>query len=171
MRWLLFFLTLLSIPALAETRSADQYFFQPKLDDLKSDLADLRKEGKTGILLMFEMDDCPFCERMKNTVLNQSPIQDYFRQHFIIYPMDTRGDVSLFDFKGKETTEKDFALAQRARATPTFVFYDKDGNEITRFTGITQTVGEFMLLGRYVVDGVYKKEPFNVYKKQVQVSQ
>lgn len=41
------------------------------------------------------------------------------------------------------------------------------GNPATRFTGATQTAEEFLLLGRYVVDGVHKtKLPFNVYKKQ-----
>lgn len=170
MRWLLLLLAFLAVPALAETRSAEQYFFQPKFGDLKSDLPELGKNGKTGILLMFEMDDCPFCERMKNTVLNRSEVQDYYRQHFIIYPMDTRGDVALTDFSGKQTTEKDFALTQRARATPTFIFYGPDGKELTRFTGITQTPDEFMLLGRYVVDGAYKREPFNVYKKEAQTA-
>jgi thioredoxin-related protein len=24
-----------------------------------------RAEGKQGVLIMFEMDDCPFCSRMK----------------------------------------------------------------------------------------------------------
>lgn len=169
MRWLLLLLlSLLAFPALAEPRNADEYFFQPKMGDLKGDLADLRKDGKTAVLLMFEMADCPFCERMKNTVLNQSQVQAYFRQHFIIYPMDTRGAVELTDFKGKSTTEKAFALEQRARATPTFVFYNADGNEVTRFTGLTRSADEFMLLGRYVVEGAYQTAPFNVYKKRPQ---
>jgi len=170
MRWLLLLLAFLTVPALAETRNPGEYFFQPKMGDLKGDLADARQAGKTGILLMFEMDDCPFCERMKNTVLNQRQVQDYFRQHFIIYPMDTRGSIELTDFKGKSTTEKAFALEQRARATPTFIFYDTAGNEVTRFTGITQTADEFMLLGRYVVTGEYQKAPFNVYKKQARAA-
>jgi thioredoxin-related protein len=168
MRWLLVILALLAFTAQAETRNPEEYFFQPKFGDLKSDLAELRKENKSAILLMFEMDECPFCDRMKHTVLNQSDIQDYFRRHFIIYPMDTRGDVALTDFQGKTTTEKDFALTQRARATPTFIFYDADGKEITRFTGATRTPDEFMLLGRYVVDGAYKQRPFNVYKQEAQ---
>jgi len=171
MRWLLLLLALLAFPVLAETRSAEESFFQPSLGDLRSDLTDLRQEHKTGVLLMFEMDDCPFCERMKHTVLNQSEVQDYYRKHFIIYPMDTRGDAALTDFKGNATTEKAFALQQRARATPTFIFYDDSGNEITRFTGITQNVKEFMLLGRYVVEGAYKNMPFNVYRKQALAGQ
>ncbi|MFA5081676.1 MAG: thioredoxin family protein [Hydrogenophilaceae bacterium] len=166
MRWLLLLLVFMSLPALAEVRDPNENFFQPKLGDLKEDLAAARAEGKNGILLMFEMDDCPFCDRMKRTVLNQSQVQDYFRQHFIIYPMDTRGDAAMVDFKGKDTNEKSFALEQRARATPTFIFYDLDGNEMARFTGATQTVDEFMLLGRFVVGGIYKDMKFNVYKRQ-----
>lgn len=166
MRWLLLLLAFLSLSALAEVRDPNEHFFQPKLGDLKDDLAAAKADGKAGILLMYEMDDCPFCDRMKHTVLNQSQVQDYYRQHFVIYPMDTRGDAPMVDFKGKQTTEKDFSLEQRARATPTFVFYDLDGNEMTRFTGATQTVDEFLLLGRFVVDGTWKAMKFNVYKRQ-----
>lgn len=168
MRWLLMLLALICLPALAEVRDPGEHFFQPKLGNLKDDLSTARAEGKQGIVLMFEMDECPFCDRMKRTVLNQSQVQDYFRQHFIVYPMDTRGDAPMIDFKGKDTTEKAFSLEQRARATPTFVFYDLDGNPVTRFTGATQTTDEFLLLGRYVVEGHYKNEPFNVFKRKLQ---
>lgn len=166
MRWILLLLACLGLPALAEVRDPNEHFFQPKLGDLKGDLAEAKAAGKLGMLLMFEMDECPFCDRMKRTVLNQSQVQDYYRKHFIVYPMDTRGDAAMVDFAGKETTEKAFSLAQRARATPTFVFYGLDGKEMARFTGATQTVDEFMLLGRYVVEGSWKTMPFNVYKRQ-----
>ena len=170
MRWLLLLLTFLSLPALAEVRDPGEHFFHPKLGDLKEDLAAAKTDGKTGVLLMFEMDECPFCDRMKRTVLNQSPVQDYFRNYFVIYPMDVKGDVPVTDFKGKASTEKAFALEQRARATPAFVFYDLDGNEIARFTGATQTVDEFLLLGRFVVEGAYKTTKFNVYRRQAQAA-
>jgi thioredoxin-related protein len=168
MRWIWLLLAFFTLSAHAEVRDPGEHFFQAKLGDLKDDLATAKAEGKVGILLMFEMDDCPFCDRMKRTVLNQSAVQDYFRKHFIVYPMDTKGDAPMVDFKGNNTSEKAFALEQRARATPTFIFYDLNGNPIHRFTGATQTVDEFMMLGRYVVDGTYKSMPFNVYKRQAQ---
>ncbi len=166
MRWLILILALVCINARAEVRDPGSHFFQPKLGDLRGDLDSARQEGKKGILLMFEMDDCPFCHRMKQTVLNQSEVQDYFRAHFLIYAMDTKGDAPLVDFKGKDTTEKAFALEQRARATPTFIFYDLEGNSMTRYTGAAQTTEEFMLLGRYVAEGHYKSGPFSAYKRQ-----
>lgn len=160
-------LGLSSLPALAEVRDPHSHFFMSKLGDFKDELATARQEGKQGVLIMFEMEDCPFCARMKTTVLNQSQVQDYFRKHFLIYDLDVKGDAPMTDFKGRPTTEKAFALEQRARATPVFVFYDLEGNAVTRFTGPTQTADEFILLGRYVVEGVYKTNvPFNVYKKQ-----
>lgn len=166
LRWLLLLGLFLTLPALAEVRDPTVHFFQPKLGDLHDDLATARQEGKLGVLLMFEMDDCPFCQRMKATVLNRADVQEFFRRHFLIYSIDTKGDVPIIDFQGRETTEKSFALAQRARATPVFVFYDLDGQPLTRYTGATQTADEFLLLGRYVVEGAYKSTPFNVYKRQ-----
>jgi thioredoxin-related protein len=172
MRWLTFVLALVltslaPLSVFAEVRDPQSHFFMSKLGDFKDELAAARQQGKQGVLIMFEMDDCPFCARMKANILNQSQVQDYFRKHFLIYDMDVKGDTPMVDFKGKETTEKAFALEQRARATPVFLFYDLDGNAVTRFTGATQTVDEFLLLGRYVVEGVYKTNvPFNVFKKQ-----
>lgn len=159
-------LSLGNVSAAAEVRDPHTHFFMPKLGDFKEELAVARSEGKQGVLIMFEMEDCPFCARMKATVLNQGQVQDWYRKHFLIYAMDVKGDTAMTDFKGKDTTEKAFALEHRARATPTFIFFDLEGNGVTRFTGATQTAGEFLLLGQYVVDGVYKTMPFNVYKRQ-----
>ena len=170
MRWLTLVLSITMIGLLpaahAEVRDPHTYFFMPKLGDFKDELSTARSEGKKGVLIMFEMEECPFCSRMKASVLNQSDVQDWYRKHFLIYSVDVRGDAPMADFGGKNTTEKAFALENRARATPTFLFFDLDGNVVTRFTGATQTANEFMLLGRFVVDGEYKTSRFDVYKRQ-----
>jgi thioredoxin-related protein len=152
-------------PAWAETRDPGNYFFQPKFGDLKADLDVARQQGKKGIFLFFEMDDCPFCERMKTTILNQSDVQDAFRAKFLLFPIDVNGDTQMIDFQGNETTEKAFAFAHRVRATPTMLFFDLDGKLVTRHTGPTKSKEEFLLLGQYVVDGVYATEPFTKYKQ------
>ena len=151
----------------AETRDADAHFFDMKLGDFKSELATAKKEGKTGIMIMFEQADCPFCFRMKNTILNQSEVQDYYHQHFLIFPVDIRGSVPMEDFKGNETTEKAFSVAHRVYGTPVFDFFDLDGNLITRFPGTAKDVNEFLLLGRCVVEGACKTTSFFAYKRQL----
>jgi thioredoxin-related protein len=151
---------------IAETRDAEKNFFDAKLGDFKSELAVAKKAGKKGIVLMYELDDCPFCFRMKQTVLNQSEVQDYYHQYFLIFPVDIKGDIDMVDFKGKHTTEKAFGLEQRIYGTPVFDFFDLDGNPIVRFPGAAKDANEFLLLGRYVVDGAYKNMPFAKYKRQ-----
>jgi thioredoxin-related protein len=150
----------------AETRDAHRYFFDTKMGDFKSELAEAGKAGKKGILIMYELEDCPFCFRMKQTILNQSEVQDYYRQNFLIFPVDIKGDVAMVDFKGKATTEKAFGLEQRIYGTPVFDFFDLEGNQLVRFPGAAKDVNEFMLLGKYVVEGAYKTMPFAKYKRQ-----
>ncbi len=151
----------------AETRDAEEYFFDLKLGDFKNELAAAQKDGKTGIMIMFEQVDCPFCYRMKHTILNQSEVQDYYHKHFLIFTVDIRGSIPMEDFKGKETTEKAFSIENRVYGTPVFDFFGLDGKLITRFPGTAKDVNEFMLLGRCVVEGACKTASFNAYKRQL----
>ncbi len=159
------FTLLLALPSWAETRDPSTHFFQPKFGDFQAELAAAKQQGKKGIFLFFEMDDCPFCARMKSTILNQAEVQDAYRAQFLVYPVDVNGDTQMTDFQGKATTEKAFAFENRVRATPTMLFFDLDGKLVTRFTGPARDKDEFLLLGRYVADGAYASQPFSKYKQ------
>jgi thioredoxin-related protein len=129
MRWLhlalLGSLLVLSFATRAVERDPGEYFFDQTLGDFTEELETAAGEGKLGILLMFEMDDCPFCQRMKSRVLNQSEVQDYYKKRFLIFPMDIEGDIEITDFQGQQVKQKDFAFKQfRVRATPVFGFFN-----------------------------------------------
>lgn len=151
----------------AETRDPHQYFFGQNLGDFKGELAVAKQEGKKGILIMFEVDDCPFCHRMKQTILSQSEVQDYYRSNFLIFSVDAVGANPMVDFKGRQTTEKNYANENRIRATPVFVFFNLEGNQVMRFTGAAKDTNEFLQLGRYVAEGAYKSMPFAKFRQQV----
>lgn len=145
-------------------------FFDDSFGDFQEELANAADDGKKAILLMFEMDECPFCHRMKRTVLNQPSVQEYFHEHFKIFSVDVEGDVEVTDFQGNVVLEKDMSLQQfRVRATPVFQFVDLEGNPIKRgrFTGATSGVEEFMLFGRYIVEEKYTEMPFIRYKRGI----
>ncbi len=152
----------------AEIRSPENYFFHQTFGDLTEEVEIAKEEGQVSIMVMFELNDCPWCERMKHTVLNQSDIQDYYRKHFRILMMNVEGDNIITDFDGTEILEKDWALKHnRIRATPVFLFLDLDGKRVTRFTGATKNAEEFMLLGKFVVEGHYKDTNFVKYKRKM----
>lgn len=162
-------LWLVSQLAVAElTRNPDEFFFNQTLGDLKEELQVAADDGKKAVMIMFEADDCPFCARMKKTILNQPDVQDYYRENFLILKMDIEGDVEIVDFQGNPVSQKDFSYKQfRVRATPVFAFFDLQGNLIkgSRFTGAMATKDEFMMYGRFVADGHVNSMNFTKYKR------
>lgn len=106
-------------------RDAMNYFFDSSFKNLKEEAELAKQEGKQGIFVMFSDEDCPWCLKMKTTILNQVSVQDYYRKHFRILHIDTKGDTMMADFSGKEISEKDFAFkVNRVRATPVFMIFD-----------------------------------------------
>jgi len=163
----LFFLVSLFFYSLSSYALSADDFFDQNMGDFQEELQVAKDEGKKGILLFFELDECPFCHRMKITILNQPEVIAYFKKHFLIFQVDIEGDVEMTDFQGKLTTQKDFAFKQhRVRATPVLAFFDLNGKRVTRYTGATSSKQEFMWLGEYVVSESYKKQRFSRYKRE-----
>ncbi len=148
------------------------YFFNDTFGDFQEELQRAREEGKQGIFIFFEMDECPFCHYMKEHVLNQPRVQAYYRQHFLNFAVDIEGDVEITDFQGRPTTMKDFAFKQyRVRATPVLAFFDLNGKLVHRYTGRTKGVDEFLWLGEYVAEGHYRKMSFTRFKRMKRQAQ
>ena len=154
-----------------ETREA-KLFFDEAFDDYQQELTIAKENGKQGILIMYEMENCPFCARMKATVLNHGNIQDYFHKNFRIMSVDIDGDIEITNFKGDSTTQKDFSLKNRVRATPVFQFFDLDGKPLKngKLTGATKNKDEFLLLGKFIASKENEKQSFSRYKRALKVS-
>jgi thioredoxin-related protein len=169
---LLFAVTLLAghlpVASAAEaTRDPMQYFFQQGFNNLPDEVASAKSGGQQAILIMFEAEDCPWCAKMKATVLNQVTVQDYYRKHFRILMMDVNGDVPMTDFGGQEMPQKEFAFKHnRVRATPVFVFFGLDGKLLTKYTGAVRDPEEFLWLGEFVASNAWKTTNFTAYKRE-----
>ncbi len=152
----------------AAPRDPEEFFFDQTLGDLQEELETARAEGKRGILLFFEQEECPFCYRMKTTIFNQPEVQDFFRERFLILSMDIESDVEMTDFQGRPTTPKKFfrVVARNRGATPVLAFFDLDGNLVVRYTGATAGVEEFLWLGEYAAEGIYRQMSFPRYKRE-----
>lgn len=142
-----------------------EHFFHPFLGDLKAELDEAKGTGRKGVLVMFHFDDCPACLRMKRDILAREDVQRYFRQHFVIVPIDTKGAIEITDFAGARWVEKDFARAVPVVGTPTFVFYGMDGRPMVRHVGEIRDPREFLLLGEFVASGDYRSQTFAQYKQ------
>ena len=150
----------------AELRDPYAHFFNDTFGDFTEELENARDDGKKGIFVFFEMDECPFCHYMKDNVFNRSAVQDYYRENFLCFSIDIEGDVEMVNFDGEPMPQKDFAFkVNRVRATPVLAFYDLDGQRIHRYTGRTRGGDEFLRMGRFVAEGHYKTTSFTRYKR------
>lgn len=149
----------------SELRNPEEYFFQQSFGDMTDELATAGEEGKKFLMVMFELSNCPWCERMKNEVLNRSEIQDYYSSNFRSLMMNVESDSLVVDLDGTEYTEKDYAVeVVQVRASPEFVFFDLDGSIVFRFPGVTKDADEFMLIGEYMSEGHYQTTEFVNFK-------
>src|SRR5215217_5198664 len=122
----------------AELRDA-QSFFSLNMGDLKAEALEAKAEGKKALLVVFEQEGCPGCRHMRTQVLNRKDVQDYYRANFANLSVDIWSSVPLRDFGSREQTEKTYSQTTKIKGTPTFVFYDLAGNEISRVFGVVET--------------------------------
>lgn len=139
-------------------------FFDTSLGDYVAELKTSQQQGKQGILLVVEAESCPFCKRMREQILSRPEVQQYFHRHFNVFSLDMNGSVPVTGPDGKEQTEKALVRTLKVRGTPSFLFFAPDGREVARYTGATRDVETFMALGRFVVDGHWRKMTFDQFR-------
>ena len=121
--------------------------------DYQGEIAALAGEQKL-LVLFFNQAGCPYCDKMRARVHAASKVMEYFTEHFIMMESDIKGNLQVVMPDGTKGTERDFAKKLRVRATPVFIFYDKDGTSALRTTGYLDP-NSFYLAGKYVVEGIY----------------
>jgi thioredoxin-related protein len=125
-------------------------------NDYQSEIKALAGEGKL-LVLFFKQAGCPYCDKMRVRVHPSAKVMEYFTDHFVMMESDIKGNLDVVMPDGTKGTERDFAKKIRVRATPVFVFYDKDGTTALRTTGFLDSK-RFYLAGKYVVEGVHKTD-------------
>lgn len=157
-------LALFSVPGWA----AGDAFFQPSLGDFREELATARSEGKRGVLLVFEQDNCAYCRRFREQVLSRDGVQRWYRAHFTVLAVDVLGAVAVNDVNGQATDERGMARRYAVRATPTLVFVDTRGEVVLRHAGAPRDAESFLLLGRFVAEGAVANMTFDQFRRLAQ---
>lgn len=110
-------------------------WFKKSLYDLREDLSDARKAGKRGIIVFFSQESCSHCKAFIDTTLNNPMIQSRVQKTYDLVGLDIFNDFELTNIDGTVTTVKDFAETQRARLTPTLIFYGVENARLLKIMG------------------------------------
>jgi thioredoxin-related protein len=147
----------------ADSREPREFFFAQTFGDLPEELAEAREANKLGLMLFFEQEGCPYCDRMLKTILNQPEVQDWYRERFVSIAVDINGDVELTDVDGITLPSKVFAEHRRVKTTPTISFIDLSGAEVYRRVTMVSGPREFMMMGQYIAEGRYTDTSWRDY--------
>ncbi len=164
MRRFLATLALCAVLAPAQAAEAWEKFFLKGLGDYREELADARASGRKGVLFVYQMEGCDYCDRMKAAVLSRPEVQEWYRRHFAAYSIDILGSVEMVDFSGVRTTEKQFARNAQVLGMPTVDFFGLDGRLLARVPGEVRDAPTFLALGEWVVSGAHASETFDQYR-------
>jgi len=108
------------------------------------EVQDLYQEGYTAaekrlpILIMFSMQHCPYCELIREDFLKPMLRSGDYENKVIIREIHSDSYATLRDFDGKEVSVDELAHRYRASLSPTVVFLDHTGRELSkRMIGVT----------------------------------
>ncbi|MCW8941792.1 MAG: thioredoxin fold domain-containing protein [Gammaproteobacteria bacterium] len=116
-----------------------------------SELAQVaRSEGKI-IMLEVSASYCGYCELLEEEFIKPMLRNDYYSQIVLIRKIDLDSYQTITDFSGNKTTPDVFARNLNVKLTPTILFFDGSGNEVSqRILGINS----LDLYGGYIEDGL-----------------
>lgn len=155
-----------TVTAAPKVRDADQHFFATTFGDLRQDLDDTRKEGKHGLVVVFEARDCPYCLRMHQTVLNRTDVQAEYRKHFTAIRLAIDSSNAIVAPDGSATTESAYARRLGVFGTPFVIAIGADGRELGRMPGAPIDATEFLLFKDYLLAGDNGARTFAQFKAQ-----
>ncbi len=107
-------------------------WFKENFLDLRDDLAEAKAAGKRGIIIFFSQKACQHCQAFLDTTLQEQDIRNKVQRQYDVIGLDIFNDVEVTGIDGSKKPIRDFAEAERARFTPTLVFYGIENKSLAR---------------------------------------
>jgi hypothetical protein len=98
----------------------------PLARDLAADAAAVRRE-RIPLVLFFDRDNCPYCERALREYLVPMSREGRWRTDARFRQIEIDRPLQLVDFSGAATTHRDFAMRHGVSLSPTVLVVDADG--------------------------------------------
>ncbi|MBT8435526.1 MAG: thioredoxin fold domain-containing protein [Gammaproteobacteria bacterium] len=147
-------------------------WFKESFLEIADDVDDASDAGK-HVLLFFELNGCPYCDRMLEESFEAEPLASYIRANFDTIAINIQGDREIAFNEEISVTEKELGEILKVYSTPALLFLDADNKTIVRVNGYRaperfQQVLEFVATRSYqttsLADYLQAKLDRNVYQ-------
>lgn len=109
-------------------------WFKQSFLEIADDVDEANQAGK-HVLLFFQLNDCPYCDRMLQEGFKGEPLRAYIQRHFDSIAINVRGDRDIAFNDELSVSEKELSEILKVAATPAILFLDRDNKTVVRVNG------------------------------------
>ena len=109
-------------------------WFKESFLEIADDVDDASEAGK-HVLLFFELNGCPYCDRMLEESFETEPLTSYIQANFDTIAINIQGDREIAFNEEISVTEKELGEILKVNSTPALLFLDADNKTIVRVNG------------------------------------
>ncbi|MBW9260971.1 MAG: thioredoxin fold domain-containing protein [Candidatus Thiodiazotropha sp. (ex. Lucinisca nassula)] len=139
-------------------------WFKESFLEIADDVDEASESGK-HVLLFFQLNGCPYCDRMLSEIFETDPLMSYIQEHFDVIAINVRGDREIAYNEELSTTEKKLSEQLNVWATPGIIFLDTNNKPVVRVDGY-RSPDRFKHILHYVADKIYKEQKLATYLHQ-----
>jgi len=109
-------------------------WFKDSFLEIADDVDDASEAGK-HVLLFFELNGCPYCDRMLEESFEADPLSSYIQANFDTIAINIQGNREIAFNDELSVTEKELGEILKVYSTPALLFLDADNKTIVRVNG------------------------------------
>ena len=136
-------------------------WFKESFLDIQEDVDEATAADK-HVLLFFQLNGCPYCDRMLREAFETDPLMSYIRQHFDVIAINVRGDREIAFNEDTSVSEKQLSELLKVRATPGIMFLNADNKPVVRVDGY-RAPERFEHILHYVSSKAYRQQTLASY--------
>ena len=109
-------------------------WFKESFLEIADDVDEANEAGK-HVLLFFELNGCPYCDRMLRESFETDPVSSYIQANFDVIAINIQGDREIAFNEEISVSEKKLGEMLKVYSTPALVFLDENNRTIARVNG------------------------------------
>ena len=129
-------------------------WFKQSFLEIADDVDEAAEAGK-HVVLFFQLNGCPYCDRMLTESFEAEPMSSYVREHFDAISINVRGDREIAFNEEIMVTEKQLSEILKVAATPAILFLDENNKTVVRVNGY-RAPERFRQILEYVATSSYQ---------------
>lgn len=136
-------------------------WFKDSFLEIADDVDEANDEGK-HLLLFFQLNACPYCDRMLEEIFETEPHSSFIQQHFDVIAINVSGDREVVFNEEVTVSEKQLSEILKVRATPAILFLNEENKTVVRVNGY-RAPERFKHVLEYVTSKSYRSSNLKDY--------